>query len=103
MSGGFVRLSETGRRPVEFEFDGMVVRALEGDTYMTALRLAGHAMRLSEFGDGLRAGFCLMGACQDCWVWTVEGRRLRSCSTPVMEGERLTTVPGGDAWPCRGL
>ena len=28
-----------------------------------------------------RAGFCLMGACQDCWVRLRDGERLRACST----------------------
>ena len=31
-------------------------------------RLRG-ALRAAEFGPEARAGFCLMGACQDCWVW----------------------------------
>jgi NADH dehydrogenase/NADH:ubiquinone oxidoreductase subunit G len=41
---------------------------------------------MSEFGDGPRAGFCLMGACQDCWV-AVEGMgRVRACTTLAQDG-----------------
>src|SRR5262245_35398451 len=96
----FVRLAEQDRRPVTFEVDGRKVEALEGDTYLTALRLAGLAMRQSEFGDGPRAGFCLMAACQDCWIWTAEGERLRACSTAVVAGARLLTRPDEGTWPC---
>jgi predicted molibdopterin-dependent oxidoreductase YjgC len=56
-------------------------------------------VRDSEFGDGPRAGFCLMGACQDCWVWTPEGQRLRACSTTVEPGMRVLTTPPRAHWP----
>jgi len=32
-----------------------------------------------------------MGACQDCWVQTSEGSRLRACSTFVQPGMSLLT------------
>ena len=35
---------------------------------------------------GHRAGFCLMAACQDCWVRLADGRRVRACSTVVEPG-----------------
>ncbi|MBU0891613.1 MAG: (2Fe-2S)-binding protein, partial [Gammaproteobacteria bacterium] len=31
------------------------------------------------------------GACQDCWVMTASGERLRSCATFVKAGMQLTT------------
>ena len=40
----------------------------------------------SSSATGTRAGFCLMAACQDCWVRLADGRRLRACSTPVEPG-----------------
>ncbi len=46
-----------------------------------------------------RAGFCLMGACQDCWVWTPQGQRLRACATPVTEGMAICTRPPATMWP----
>ncbi|MFX5084577.1 2Fe-2S iron-sulfur cluster-binding protein, partial [Acinetobacter baumannii] len=57
------------------------VEALEGDTVMTAMLTNGERLRRTEFADTPRAGFCMMGACQDCWVRTEEGERLRACGT----------------------
>jgi hypothetical protein len=56
-------------------------------------------VRDSEFGDGPRAGFCLMGACQDCWVWTPDGDRLRACSTVAEAGMSVLTRPPAAHWP----
>jgi predicted molibdopterin-dependent oxidoreductase YjgC len=100
MAGLLQRVGETHRRAIRIEVDGVAVPALEGDTLLTALLLHGARLRESEFGDGPRTGFCLMGACQDCWVWTAEGTRLRACSTPVAEGMRLVT--GEAPWPAPG-
>lgn len=98
MTGRIHRLAETERAPVAFWLDGARCTALEGDTVLTAvLAHAGHVRR-SEFGPEARAGFCLMGACQDCWMWQESGLRLRACSTPVIEGMRLLTEDGG-RWP----
>lgn len=99
MGGQFRRLGERDRQPVHIEVDGAAVEALAGDTLQVALLVAGRRLRASEFGDGPRAGFCLMAACQDCLVWTADGEPLRACSTPVAEGMRLVTreVP----WPAR--
>jgi predicted molibdopterin-dependent oxidoreductase YjgC len=93
----FQRVGEGERAVVRFEIDGASVEALEGDTLLVALLTNGLQVRTSEFGDGPRAGFCLMGACQDCWVWTVGGSRLRACLTPIAEGMRIMTreIP----WP----
>lgn len=102
MSGRFVRLAETARTPLELRVDGRTIPALEGDTVLVALLQAGRRLRTSEFGDGERSGFCLMGACQDCWVWTAEGGRLRACTTPVQPGMILLTEQPGATWPTPG-
>ncbi len=94
MSGSFQRLVDQDRKPVEITIDGEPVRALEGDTVLTAILLHQNHLRRSEFGDGPRAGFCLMGACQDCWVATAEGTRLRACTTYVAPGLALITGVG---------
>ena len=47
------------------------------------------ALRRNEFDGGLRAGFCNMGACQDCWVVLENGSRIRACTTEVQEGMRV--------------
>ena len=98
MSGRLVRLAETSRPPVTLFVDGTPVRALEGDTLLVAMLTAIDHVRDSEFGDGRRAGFCFMGACQDCWVWTEDGRRLRACSTIVEAGMRISTRALEERW-----
>ena len=51
-----------------------------------ALLQHGRRVRDSEFGGTPRAGFCLMGACQDCWV-VVDGMgRVRACATLAEDG-----------------
>jgi predicted molibdopterin-dependent oxidoreductase YjgC len=99
MQARFVRLSEQDRQPVMLTIDGAPVEALEGDVLLTVLMLNAGFARVSEFGDGRRAGFCMMGACQDCWVWTEDGGRLRACSTPVSEGLALRTSAPEGLWP----
>ena len=97
-TGRFIRLAETARAPVRLEADGRPLVALEGDTLLVALLgNVGH-LRHSEFGDGVRSGFCLMGACQDCWVWTPAGGRLRACSTVVEDGMSVCTQPPRAHW-----
>ena len=94
MPGLFRRLAETGRRPIRLSVDGQPIEALEGDTLMVALLTNGSVLRHSEFGDGARTGFCLMGACQDCWVRLQDGRRVRACSTFLEPGQCVTRDPG---------
>ncbi|MDR5741237.1 MULTISPECIES: (2Fe-2S)-binding protein [unclassified Caballeronia] len=91
MSGRFVRVAEQGRRTFAILIDGKHALAAEGDTLMVALLTSQEALRDSEFGDGRRAGFCVMGACQDCWVWTADGERVRACTTPAVEGMSIVT------------
>ena len=98
MSHRFVRLAETARVPVRIVIDGHAVEALAGDTLMVAMLNNVRKLRESEFGDGDRAGFCLMGACQDCWVWTADGGRLRACTTVVAEGMHIVTTQPGATW-----
>jgi predicted molibdopterin-dependent oxidoreductase YjgC len=89
--GQFHRLADRNRRSIRFRLDGADIEALEGDTLLTAILLSRGQLRESEFGDGPRAGFCLMGACQDCWIWQSDGKRLRACSTYATEGLDLRT------------
>ncbi|WP_095200357.1 (2Fe-2S)-binding protein [Mesorhizobium carmichaelinearum] len=97
-AGRIVRLAERDRAQLHFCLDGQIRSALAGDTVLTAMLASGQALRMSEFGPEPRAGFCLMGACQDCWVWQEEGPRLRACSTLVTQGMRLRTTPR-ESWP----
>lgn len=99
MNPRFIRLAETARARVRLVIDGQVAEALEGDTLMVALLQNVRSLRESEFGDGKRAGFCLMGACQDCWVWTADGERLRACTTEVKDGMSIITKQPEATWP----
>ena len=87
------RLAETGRAEVDFVLDGVPRTALAGDTVLTAVLTHAAQLRRNEFSDAPRAGFCMMGACQDCWVQTADGDRLRACSTFVQPGMSLVTEP----------
>ncbi|MCY1270771.1 2Fe-2S iron-sulfur cluster binding domain protein [compost metagenome] len=102
MSARFVRLAENQRARVKLMVDGQSIEALQGDTLMVALLTRVSALRQSEFDLGRRAGFCLMGACQDCWVWTRGGERLRACSSEVREGLDIVTKQPEAIWPLRG-
>ena len=95
----FRRLAETDRAAVEITCDGRAVTALEGDTILAAILAAGGHLRISEFEGAPRAGFCLMGACQDCVVWTADGTKLRACSTPVSAGLEIFTRVLEASWP----
>lgn len=97
-TGRLVRLTEVDRAPLRFFLDGAERRALTGDTVLSAVLSVAPALRRSEFGPEARAGFCLMGACQDCWIWQEDGPRLRACSTPLAEGMRLRSAAPGE-WP----
>jgi predicted molibdopterin-dependent oxidoreductase YjgC len=92
-AGRIVRLAEKGRPLVRFRLDGADCQALSGDTVLTAVLVSAPAVRQSEFGPEKRAGFCLMGACQDCWLWYEDGGRLRACSTLIADGMQLRTAP----------
>lgn len=81
--------SHTAR--VQFTIDGRAAQAQVGDLLSTAILLNQRYLRKFEFGPGYRAGFCLMSACQDCWVALTDGRRVRACDTLVEEGMGVLT------------
>lgn len=92
MTGQFHRLAETGRPRLALTIDGEPAEALAGDTVLTALLAHVRRVRVAEFGGEPRAGFCLMGACQDCWVKLADGRRLRACTSFAEAGMALETT-----------
>jgi D-hydroxyproline dehydrogenase subunit gamma len=100
MFGKHARMNETGRvvraivpdgPPVRMLVDRAEVQAFAGDSVLVAVLTARNALRRHEFSGEPRAGFCLMGACQDCWVWLADGARVRACTTPVAEGMHVLT------------
>jgi len=90
-----VRLAETDRASVAFTLDGEPATALEGDTVLTAVLTQHDRLRRNEFSHAPRAGFCLMGACQDCWIATADGERLRACATFIAPGMALLSDGAG--------
>ena len=94
MAGLFQRTTERTGANVPLTIDGEPVEAQAGDLLITAVLLHRSSLRRFEFGDGYRAGFCMMAACQDCWMQLADGRRLRACSTRVEPGMAVV-IDGG--------
>ncbi|MGE8145427.1 (2Fe-2S)-binding protein [Pseudomonas frederiksbergensis] len=88
------RLAEGDRPALDFVLDGQPATALLGDTVLTAVLTCSEHLRGSDFSAEPRAGFCLMGACQDCWVRLGDGRRVRACSTLLEPGQHISREPG---------
>lgn len=76
---------------LQFHLDDLLMSGRSGETLASAVLRQQPALGRSEFDGAARAGFCLMGACQDCTLWTEGGQRLRACTTSVRNGMRLFT------------
>jgi len=90
-AGLFHRVAPRDGAPLRFTIDGEPVEARSGDLLITAILLHRTALRHFEFGPELRAGFCMMGACQDCWISFADGSRARACTTLVAAGMAVVT------------
>jgi len=88
------RLAEQDRPRLAFTLDGQPATGLQGDTLLTAVLTCTEHLRGSDFSAEPRAGFCMMGACQDCWVRLEDGRRVRACSTLLEAGQVVSREPG---------
>ena len=88
------RLVEQDRPTLAFTLDGQPASGLLGDTLLTAVLTGSEHLRGSDFSAEPRAGFCMMGACQDCWVRLGEGQRVRACSTLLEAGQIVSRDPG---------
>jgi len=78
---------------LSFTVDGRPMQARQGESVLAAILCHGDHLRRHEVGGEPRAGFCLMGACQDCWVWLGPDERGRACTTPVAAGMQVSTLP----------
>lgn len=99
-AGQLQRLAETDRAPLAFVLNGQPAQALQGDTVLTAVLTQSAQLRTHEFAGTPRAGFCMMGACQDCWVTlggADAGRKVRACSTLLCAGMQVCTTPAAVA------
>ena len=98
MSGRLVRAIVPRGPAVRILVDDAEVMAYAGESVLVAVLTARNVLRRHEFSEEPRAGFCLMGACQDCWVWLADNARVRACTTSVSEGMSiLTGAPPGCA------
>jgi len=86
------RLARQNLPPITFSLNGKPCTGRAGDTVLTAVLTQVDRLRLSDFSREPRAGFCQMGACQDCWILTADGKRIRACSTPLAAGMNLRTI-----------
>lgn len=93
----FHSIANKERPEIALTIDGKPVKAEEGDTLLTVLMRHDGWVRESEFGDGQRAGFCAMGACQDCWLTLANGQRLRACTTLASAGMAIVRKPAPHA------
>jgi D-hydroxyproline dehydrogenase subunit gamma len=76
---------------IAFTLDGVPCQGRSGDSILTAVLQRQEFLRISEFSHAPRAGFCQIGACQDCWVALEDGTRLRACTTRLLPGMRIVT------------
>lgn len=90
-----VRIAAFETPTVTFTLDGRVLSARQGESVLAAILAHSGCVRLHEATGEPRAGFCLMGACQDCWVWFGPHARGRACVTLVEDGMRVST---SSAW-----
>ena len=95
--GQLHRVAAVDRPRIAFTLDGQPSVALDGDTVLTAILVNARNLRRFEFGGDPRAGFCLMGACQDCWVRRADGTPLRACTAQVEAGMSIVTRGTDDA------
>jgi len=86
------RLARIDHASIAFTLDGVACEGRAGDTVLTAILCHVERLRSSDFSGEPRAGFCQMGACQDCWVQLDNGERLRACATPLSQGMRIVTI-----------
>jgi len=89
------RIVRNDHAPVAFTLDGVGCEGRAGDTLLTAILCHADKLRDSECLGAPRAGLCLMGACQDCWVMLAGGERVRACATDLASGMAIVTHTGG--------
>ena len=92
------RLDSTDRPSVQVFIDGAAVQAQAGDTVLTAILLHGGQTGSDPFTQVRQAGFCLMGACQSCWIRLADNRRARACELEVEDGLTVFTSNKDASW-----
>lgn len=78
-------------QPVRIIVDGEAIQAYEGESVAAAMLAAGRRIFRHTHPEGQPRGvFCGMGVCFECLV-TVDGERVRACTTPVRNELHVTT------------
>jgi predicted molibdopterin-dependent oxidoreductase YjgC len=87
------RIANFDTPSVTIYLDGKPLPAHQGETVLAAVLCHADHLRRHDVDATPRAGFCLMGACQDCWVWFNDGGRGRACTILVRDGMWISTAP----------
>ena len=95
-SARLIRVARFDSPRIRIAVDGRTIEANAGESVLAAMLRAGKEIGKADAGGQGRAGFCLMGACQDCWIWLADGGRIRACTTAAADGmEIVTGAPAG--------
>jgi predicted molibdopterin-dependent oxidoreductase YjgC len=95
-NGRIVRVARWTSPTIAISIDGETVEVPRGQSILASILSFRATLRTQTVSGEPRAGFCLMGACQECWLWLDDGRRVRACTTTVEAGMAIcTTVPPG--------
>ncbi|WP_309570244.1 (2Fe-2S)-binding protein [Deinococcus sp.] len=78
----------------ELWIEGQAVTVPEGASVLAALQNAGHRTLHRSLRSEPRSALCGMGTCMECRA-VVDGRTVRTCLTPVQNGQYVTLLPGG--------
>ncbi len=83
----FRRIESTDQAPMTFTFNGMPVKAHEGDSVAAALLASQHKVfRRTPKLKRERGPLCMMGVCFECLV-TIDGvSNIQACLTSVKPG-----------------
>ena len=97
MNPRFHRTLPAYGRKVSIWIEDEQVEAWAGETLLAAI-LSRRDSLPGAGPDGARAGFCLMGACQECWVQIEQAGPVRACTTRVAGGMRVRAQPTDVGW-----
>jgi len=73
------------------------VEACEGESLLAVI-LSRRDSLPGSGPDGARTGFCLMGACQECWLQVEHAGPVRACTTKVSDGMRIGPHVADTGW-----
>ena len=94
--GRIVAVAQVSTPKVAIRLDGQPLEVPEGQSILAVVLGHRKVLRHHLMDDRPLAGFCLMGACQECWLWLENGMRVRACTTPVRSGMAIyTDAPAG--------